>query len=133
MTSDRIYRQVMPYDRAWAELRAHSGTQFDPQIVEVFEQVVDQEGRIRPLDPDLERTLSAGVHVPLSATEALHARLAALPVLEPLAVEVKTETEGCLVSSPGEDRALVEAGEGCEIIVAVDGATTPDPASRQVD
>ena len=118
MTSDRIYRPAMPHDRAWAELRAHSGTQFDPEIVAVFERVVDEEGKIRPLDPNLERTLSAGVHVPLSATETLHASLAVLPVLEPLAVTVKAESEDCPVSSSGEDCALVESGEGCEIVVA---------------
>ena len=132
MTSDRIYRPAMPYDRAWAELRAHSGTQFDPEIVAVFEHVVDEEGRIRPLDPDLERTLSAGVHVPLSATEALHARLAVLPVLEPLAVTIRTEEEDCPVSSPGGDCALADSGEGCEIVVAVDGAAVPVPGARQV-
>jgi hypothetical protein len=44
MTSDRIYRPALPMERAWAELRAHSGTQFDPEIVAVFEQVVDEEG-----------------------------------------------------------------------------------------
>jgi hypothetical protein len=96
------------------------------------EQVVDEEGRIRPLDPDLERTLSAGVHVSRSATEALHARLAVLPVLEPPAVKVKTEQEDCPVSPIGEDCTLVEAGEGCEIVVAVDRVTAPDPGSRQV-
>jgi putative nucleotidyltransferase with HDIG domain len=132
MTSDRIYRPAMPHDRAWAELRAHSGTQFDPEIVAVFEQVVDEEGRIRPLDPNLERTLSAGVHVPLSATEALHARLAVLPVLEPLAVTIKSEAEDCPVSMPGADCALVESGEGCEIVVNVGGASAPDAGSRQV-
>jgi hypothetical protein len=66
--------------------------------------------------------------VPLSATEALHARLAVLPVLEPLAVTIRTEGEDCPVSSPGGDCALADSGEGCEIVVAVDGV----PGARQV-
>jgi hypothetical protein len=72
------------------------------------------------------------VHVPLSATEALHARLAVLPVLEPLAVTVRTREEDCPVSPSGDDCAIVESGEGCEIVVAVDQGTAPDPGSRQV-
>ena len=83
MTSDRIYRPAMSYERAWSELRACSGAQFDPEIVAVFEHVVDEQGRLRPLDPVLERTLSSDAHVAPSATEAFHARLAVLPVSEP--------------------------------------------------
>lgn len=54
MTSDRIYRAALPIERAWAELRAHRGTQFDPEIVDAFERVVDEEGRIRTLDDSIE-------------------------------------------------------------------------------
>jgi putative two-component system response regulator len=131
MTSDRIYRPAMPHDRAWAELRAHCGTQFDPEIVAVFEQVVDEEGRLRPLRPDLERTLTGGAQVPLSATEALHARLAVLPVLEPLAVTVRATLENCPVSPVGQDCALIGSGEGCEIVAETDGSAPPT-GSRQV-
>ena len=132
MTSDRIYRPAMPHDRAWAELRAHSGTQFDPEIVGVFEQVVDEAGLLRPLDPDLERQLNAGTHVPLSGSEALHARLAVLPNLEPLAVTVKQVAEDCPVAPPGEDCALVESGEGCEIVVETAEGSDPPARSRQI-
>jgi putative two-component system response regulator len=131
MTSDRIYRPAMPHERAWAELRAHCGTQFDPEIVAVFEQVVDEGGRLRPLDPDIERTLTGGSQVPLSATEALHASLAVLPVLEPLAVTARSAIEECPVSPSGENCALVESGEGCEIVVETLGSTPP-AGSRQV-
>jgi len=132
MTSDRIYRPAMPPDRAWAELHAHCGTQFDPEIVAVFEQVVDETGMLRPLDPNLERTLNGGTHVPLSATEALHARLAMLPNLEPLAVTVRNVTEHCPVASTGEDCALVDSGEGCEIVVETAEGAVPPSGSRQV-
>ncbi|MCG3173397.1 MAG: Chemotaxis response regulator protein-glutamate methylesterase [Myxococcota bacterium] len=36
MTSDRSYRKALGHDMAVSELRKHSGTQFDPRIVEVF-------------------------------------------------------------------------------------------------
>ena len=42
MTSDRIYRAALPIERAWAELRAHRGTQFDPEIVEAFVASLDK-------------------------------------------------------------------------------------------
>jgi putative nucleotidyltransferase with HDIG domain len=64
MTGDRVYRPALPLDRAWAELRAHSGSQFDPEIVEAFELVVDEEGALRPLGVDLERTLTGEVQFP---------------------------------------------------------------------
>ncbi len=58
MTGDRVYRPALPLDRAWAELRTHAGSQFDPEIVEAFELVVDEGGRLRDLGSDLERTLN---------------------------------------------------------------------------
>ena len=36
MTSDRPYRRAIPHDAAIAELRQHSGTQFDPDLVTLF-------------------------------------------------------------------------------------------------
>jgi HD-GYP domain-containing protein (c-di-GMP phosphodiesterase class II) len=36
MMTDRPYRKAITIDRVKAELRAHSGTQFDPQVVEAF-------------------------------------------------------------------------------------------------
>jgi putative two-component system response regulator len=41
MTSDRSYRQGMPRPRALAELRRHSGTQFDPELAKRFTDVVE--------------------------------------------------------------------------------------------
>ncbi|MEA2385856.1 MAG: hypothetical protein QOJ22_30 [Thermoleophilaceae bacterium] len=40
MTTDRPYRQAMPRDDAVAELRANSGTQFDPAVAAAVERVV---------------------------------------------------------------------------------------------
>ena len=36
MTSDRPYRRALPVEVAYAELRRHSGTQFDPQVVDAL-------------------------------------------------------------------------------------------------
>jgi putative two-component system response regulator len=142
MTSDRIYRPALPLDRAWAELKAHSGTQFDPEIVAVFEQVVDEKGELRTLDPSLEVVLSGRQHAPSPATQELHARLAMLPILEPRAGQTSPQAtsqapaaEECSVAPVGEECAVVSSGEGCEQVATAEGPAAPAaPAegSRQV-
>ena len=42
MRSDRPYRRAMSHETAVAELRAHAGTQFDPQVVEALVTVVEE-------------------------------------------------------------------------------------------
>ena len=85
---------------------------------------------LRPLGPDMERMLNGSIHGPHSGTEALHARLAVLPNLEPLAV--RQVAEDCPVAPLGQDCALVESGEGCEIVVEIDEGSAPPSGSRQV-
>ena len=131
MVSDRIYRPALPVERAWAELRAHAGSQFDAEIVAVFEHVVDEEGHLRQLDPALERTLNSDSGAPMAATQDLHARLAMLPVLEPLSITVEPVAEACPVAPEGEECAVVASGEGCEIVVATEGVPTPPSGVRQ--
>ena len=41
MTSNRPYRRAMPREAARRELRAHTGTQFDPRMVDALLEVVD--------------------------------------------------------------------------------------------
>ena len=36
MTADRVYRSALPRSEALAELERHSGTQFDPMVVQAF-------------------------------------------------------------------------------------------------
>ena len=43
MTSRRVYREPLPAPRARAELLRCSGSQFDPQVVEAFLQVLDEQ------------------------------------------------------------------------------------------
>ena len=46
MTTDRSYRAAMSLPAAIEELRACSGTQFDPQVVEAMIEVVGTRGRV---------------------------------------------------------------------------------------
>jgi HD-GYP domain-containing protein (c-di-GMP phosphodiesterase class II) len=43
MTSDRPYRKAMDVKEALAEITKNSGTQFDPKIVEVFVEIINDE------------------------------------------------------------------------------------------
>jgi HD-GYP domain-containing protein (c-di-GMP phosphodiesterase class II) len=43
MTSDRVYRPAMAPEVAFAELRKGMGTQFDPQIVDLFERAFEAD------------------------------------------------------------------------------------------
>jgi ribonuclease P protein subunit RPR2 len=47
MTSDRPYREARPPGHALDEIRAGAGTQFDPEVVEVFVALVEQ-GAVGP-------------------------------------------------------------------------------------
>jgi putative two-component system response regulator len=133
MTTDRIYRPALPIDQAWAELRAHTGTQFDPEIVAAFEQTVDEEGGLRTLDPAVERHLNADVHVPMSTPESLRSRLAMMPALTPLAVQLANATEPCPATTVGEVCAVLASGEGCEIVPSADEAAAQSAVDRTRD
>ncbi len=43
MTSDRPYRKALPLEVAVGELKKHSGTQFDPRVVEIFLHVISED------------------------------------------------------------------------------------------
>lgn len=46
MTSDRPYRKALPVSAAVAELRAGSGTQFFPEVVDAFIEVLKERGEL---------------------------------------------------------------------------------------
>ncbi|GAB4517370.1 MAG: response regulator [Haliangiales bacterium] len=45
MTSDRAYRRALPHDFAVEEIQRCSGTQFDPEVAEVFLRVIEDARR----------------------------------------------------------------------------------------
>jgi HD-GYP domain-containing protein (c-di-GMP phosphodiesterase class II) len=65
MTTDRPYRAAMTREAAVAELRDHSGTQFDPKVVNAVVRVVQQ-----------------GTPVALTTTDGVRAVLASSPVAQ---------------------------------------------------
>ncbi len=44
MTSDRPYRKALSYQQAISEIKKGSGTQFDPNVVEIFLKIQEAEG-----------------------------------------------------------------------------------------
>jgi response regulator RpfG family c-di-GMP phosphodiesterase len=68
MTSDRPYRQALPFETAREEIIRESGKQFDPDVVRVFlslpedtwknirRQVARARGRVNHRDPDAEES-----------------------------------------------------------------------------
>ena len=57
MTADRPYRRALPLEEARAELRRGAGTQFDADIVAVFERILDRT------EAPFQATLSAAATV----------------------------------------------------------------------
>ncbi|MBN2429981.1 MAG: FHA domain-containing protein [Acidobacteria bacterium] len=43
MVTDRPYRKGLPFHEALAELKNNKGSQFDPEVVDVFRRVIDRE------------------------------------------------------------------------------------------
>ncbi|HQG40837.1 MAG TPA: HD domain-containing phosphohydrolase, partial [Spirochaetales bacterium] len=43
MTSDRPYRKAMPIEAALEEIRAGAGTQFDPELANLFIEVIKEK------------------------------------------------------------------------------------------
>jgi response regulator RpfG family c-di-GMP phosphodiesterase len=46
MTASRPYREGRPAEEAVAEMRAHAGTQFDPDVLAAFLEVLQEEGML---------------------------------------------------------------------------------------
>jgi HD-GYP domain-containing protein (c-di-GMP phosphodiesterase class II) len=55
MTSTRAYRGAKSMEEALAELRRCSGTQFDPKMVEIFLQAIQEEDRYKAVTERIAR------------------------------------------------------------------------------
>jgi HD-GYP domain-containing protein (c-di-GMP phosphodiesterase class II) len=51
MTSDRPYRNAMTHGEAMLEIRANSGTQFDPTVVDAFERLMETKPHLQAHTP----------------------------------------------------------------------------------
>ncbi|MDA8429346.1 MAG: GAF domain-containing protein [Geobacteraceae bacterium] len=62
MTSDRPYRKALPLDSAISELVENAGTQFDPDIIEVFTQIIEDgsffHSRFTAMQPIVSETVN---------------------------------------------------------------------------
>jgi HD-GYP domain-containing protein (c-di-GMP phosphodiesterase class II) len=77
MTSDRVYRAALPVDVAFAELAKGRGTQFDPQIVDVFEAAYRDRSAISEQQLRSDSLPSARARTPLALGKRLFPRLIA--------------------------------------------------------
>ena len=66
MTSNRPYRDAMSFEEAMDELIAHSGTQFDPDVVTAFLDALAEEGHGRPTRPRCHARPPAASHETLA-------------------------------------------------------------------
>jgi HD-GYP domain-containing protein (c-di-GMP phosphodiesterase class II) len=77
MTSTRSYRVALTQEYAFAELRRHAGTQFDPDVVEVFITVLGASGEqygspIELSEEEARRRAEQGIGHSHAATESPH-------------------------------------------------------------
>lgn len=80
MTTDRPYRRALQKDRAIAEIRKSAGSQFDPEVVEVFLSIIGEEASSTTLKKRIlifERELNIAAMIKLGTAgddiEVIHA------------------------------------------------------------
>ena len=75
MTSDRVYRAALPVDVAFAELAKGRGTQFDPQIVDLFQTAYQSRSTGMGQQVGTESLPGARVRAPFALGKRLIPRL----------------------------------------------------------
>jgi hypothetical protein len=75
MTSDRVYRAALPVDVAFTELAKGRGTQFDPQIVDLFQTAYQSRSTSTEQPMAIESLPGAPVRAPLALGKRLIPRL----------------------------------------------------------
>jgi len=53
MTTDRPYRKALPHDKALEEIRKNAGSQFDPEVVEVFLSTIKEVPAVKTSDKNI--------------------------------------------------------------------------------
>lgn len=77
MTSTRSYRVALSQEYAFAELRRHGGTQFDPEVVEIFVEALTASGErygspVELTEEEARRRAEQGIGHSHAATESPH-------------------------------------------------------------
>jgi diguanylate cyclase (GGDEF)-like protein/putative nucleotidyltransferase with HDIG domain len=108
MVTDRVYRKALSQEAAFAELRRHAGTQFDPKMVEHFISVVlarDQNRNVGPFFVAKQTAVRIGMQIEKLA-HALDAR--DLETLAAMAGRLSTMAQLHGVSEIAEAAAKLE-------------------------
>jgi diguanylate cyclase (GGDEF)-like protein/putative nucleotidyltransferase with HDIG domain len=134
MTSDRPYRKALSNQIAFSELRKHAGTQFDPQLVEMFISSID-ESATRGLDlmtsvAHIRKGIYAErVRDAIHRKEARRLRTAASELRQTIRDESLQQLADAVVNA-SEDTQALEAGQSLLTALYQPIETTEQPAMK---